>query len=151
VNAIALPWTPPVRFAPIASPARLAAPAPHVCHDTWGGRLATFASDALDTGRLFTAASGAGWAGQVAYLSSLVWGPVVAGIGMAAGGIEVATAITAAEPAERRRRIVRGGLDMAVSAAALVGTTGLHPLGGALATVALVGAKLIYDMTFPRP
>jgi len=120
------------------------------CRPTWSGRLATFASDTLDAGRLFNAAAANHWAGQVAYLSSVVWGPVIAGIGMAVGGIEVATAISADTAAERRRRIVRGGLDMAISAAALVGTTGLNPLAGAVATTALVGVKLVYDMLVPR-
>ncbi|NDD30933.1 MAG: hypothetical protein EB084_21980 [Proteobacteria bacterium] len=113
---------------------------------SWGQRLWYFATDALDAGRIFGAVGAAGWMGQVAQVSSMVWGPVFAGIGMAVGGIEIAASASAKTRSERVHRIIGGGLEMAVSGAALLSTTGLAPVSGAVATASLVGLKLLHDM-----
>lgn len=121
----------------------------------WLDRLSFFATDAVDAGRIFSAAGAAGWLGQVAQLSSVVWGPVFAGIGLAAGGVQMAASAFTKDPAVRRDRIISGSLEMLASAAAMTSTLGLSPVYGAAATVGLIGVKLVYDMlsrpTAPAP
>lgn len=120
--------------------------AAHGTRPAWLDRLSFFATDAVDAGRIFTVAGAAGWLGQVAQLSSVVWGPVFAGIGLAAGGVQMATSAFAKDPAVRRDRVITGGLEMLTSGAALVSTLGLAPAYGAAATIGLIGVKFVYDM-----